>query len=70
MGTYLHGFFDSPDIVRRWLKKAGITGLDVPDIGGLAARSRQYDQLADHFRRHVDVAAIGALTGESASTMM
>ncbi|MDL2268892.1 cobyric acid synthase [Desulfosarcina sp. OttesenSCG-928-A07] len=61
MGTYIHGFFDSPAIIRHWLFHVGIQGITVPDMGGLAARSHQYDALADHFQRHVNVAAIGQL---------
>ena len=63
MGTYLHGLFDTPGILARWLDKIGLPELKVPETGGLAARNRQYDLLAEHFRRHVDMAAIEALLG-------
>ena len=61
MGTYMHGLFDTPALISRWLAQAGITGVDVPTTGGLAARMAQYDLLADHFRKHVDVKKIAAL---------
>lgn len=61
LGTYLHGLFDAPAILYRWLHGIGIDELKVPKIGGLAARDRQYDRLADHFRRYVNLAAIKTL---------
>ena len=62
MGTYMHGIFDTPALIARWLDAVGITGIRVPATGGLAARREQYALLADHFRRHVDVEKIAALT--------
>jgi adenosylcobyric acid synthase len=63
MGTYLHGMFDSPSITARWLRHVGIDPAQAPTLGGLAARERQYDLLADHFETHVDVQAIMELAG-------
>ena len=58
MGTYIHGLFDSPGITRRWLKTIGANHLEVPEEAGFAARDREYECLADHFKTHVDINAI------------
>ena len=58
MGTYIHGLFDNPAILKYWLNHIGLNGIDVSDIIGIEARNRQYDLLADHFEKHVDVASI------------
>jgi adenosylcobyric acid synthase len=61
MGTYVHGMFDNPPITARWLDTLGVKGVRPPAIGGLAARDVEYERLADHLERHVDVDAIIAL---------
>lgn len=61
MGTYLHGFFDTPDIARKWLAGIGLGGLAVGDLHGPATRQRAYDALADHMEAHLDMKAIAAL---------
>ncbi|WP_372679085.1 cobyric acid synthase [Desulfosarcina sp.] len=61
IGTYMHGLFDTPAMITQWLDAAGITGVDVPVVGGLDAKMHQYALLADHFRCHIDVERIGAL---------
>jgi adenosylcobyric acid synthase len=58
MGTYIHGLFDNPSILRSWLNHIGLDGIDVSEIGGIDARNRQYDLLAEHFQKHVDVERI------------
>ncbi|MGD2099726.1 MAG: cobyric acid synthase [Desulfobacterales bacterium] len=58
MGTYIHGLFDNPSILKSWLNHIGLDGIDVSEIGGIDARNRQYDLLADHFQKHVDVQRI------------
>ena len=57
-GTYVHGLFDNPAILSKWLAEIGLAALKVPETGGLEARNRQYDSLAVHFRRHVDLPAV------------
>ncbi len=60
MGTYMHGFFDTPEITHRWLSSIGLSDLAVmPSSSGLAARSREYDRLATHVAAHLDTAVIG-----------
>lgn len=69
MGTYMHGMFDSPSITARWLRAIGVEIAHAPALGGLAARDREYEALADHFERHVDVQAIlGLATGSGQSS--
>jgi adenosylcobyric acid synthase len=58
LGTYIHGLFDSPEIIRHWLAGLGLGQLEVPQIPGLADRDQAYDQLAHHFKKHVAVETI------------
>jgi adenosylcobyric acid synthase len=58
MGTYLHGMFDSPSVTGRWLRAMGVEAAQAPTLGGLAARDHEYEALAEHFEKHVDVQAI------------
>jgi len=63
MGTYMHGFFESPELTQQWLAAMGVRDIQVPATGGLAAKREQYKLLAEHFREHVDVERIGKLVG-------
>ncbi|MFO7713426.1 cobyric acid synthase [Desulfosarcina sp.] len=63
MGTYIHGLFETPALVIRWLTAVGLPGIDVPITGGLGFKIKQYALLADHFQRHVDMQRISALVG-------
>jgi adenosylcobyric acid synthase len=58
MGTYLHGLFDTPAITRRWLAGIGLDHIFVSDIPGLTARDTEYDLLAEHFDKYVDLKGI------------
>lgn len=58
MGTYMHGFFDTPEIAKQWLRQIGIDGLRVPNTGGAAARDEAYNRLAEHFESHIEFDAI------------
>jgi len=55
IGTYLHGLFDDPKILRRWLGVVGLEDVRGAGLAGLAARDREYDKLADHFARNLDL---------------
>jgi adenosylcobyric acid synthase len=55
LGTYLHGIFDNPGIVRRWLAHIGLADVAVPEKSGTAYRDEQYDLLAAHFEKYVRV---------------
>ena len=58
MGTYIHGLFDNPDITRFWLNQIGLHDLEVSELGGLEARNREYDLLAEYFEKHIDINSI------------
>jgi adenosylcobyric acid synthase len=55
MGTYIHGLFNNPAILKSWLDHIGLNGIAVSHIGGLEARNKEYDLLAEHFEEYVDV---------------
>ena len=61
IGTYMHGLFDTPALIARWLELAGITGIDVPATGGLTAKEEQYRLLGEHFCKYIDVEKIAKL---------
>jgi adenosylcobyric acid synthase len=58
LGTYIHGLFDTPDITRRWLDHIGLSGVEVTEAHGLAARDKEYDLLAEYFEKYVDTEQI------------
>jgi adenosylcobyric acid synthase len=62
MGTYIHGLFDNPGILKRWLSHIGLPEVEVPDVGGIEARNKEYDLLAEHFEKYIDVESIAKLT--------
>ena len=66
MGTYMHGLFDRPAILEKWLAHAGIHCATVSGLHGPAARDRQYDLLAAHFEKHADIDALMKLMGYKA----
>ncbi len=61
IGTYLHGLFDTPAIIRKWLIAIGLAHLSVPKVGGLEARIKEYDRLAEHAEAYLNLDAIQAL---------
>jgi adenosylcobyric acid synthase len=65
MGTYIHGLFDNPGILKFWLNHIGLRGVDVSDVGGIEARNKEYDLLAEHFEKNVDVESIVKLAAVS-----
>jgi adenosylcobyric acid synthase len=58
IGTYIHGLFDNPAILKAWLDHIGLSSIIVPSSGGIEVRNRQYDLLAEHFQKHVDLEGI------------
>ncbi|MFP3999360.1 MAG: cobyric acid synthase [Desulfobacterales bacterium] len=58
IGTYMHGLFDRPQILEKWLEHTGVKGVKVPGLQGHAQRDRQYDLLAKHFEAHADIKAL------------
>ena len=63
LGTYMHGLFDTPKILEKWLTWIGLPNIKVHEALGLAARDTQYDLLARHFKTHADVGGLLALMG-------
>lgn len=68
-GTYVHGIFDNPGF-RRWfvswvatLRGKKTPWADQPPEHWRAILDRQYDLLADHFRKHVKVELIYSIMG-------
>jgi adenosylcobyric acid synthase len=58
MGTYIHGLLDNPQILESWLSQIGINNMDISAAGGIQYRDKQYELLADHFEKHIDVDGI------------
>jgi adenosylcobyric acid synthase len=58
MGTYIHGMFDNAAITRFWLQQIGLAHIEVSRLDGLEARNKEYDLLAEHFAKFVDVKGI------------
>ncbi len=58
MGSYIHGLFDNPGILKFWLNHIGLRGVDVSDVGGIEARNKEYDLLAEHFEEFINVDSI------------
>ncbi|MFA6010058.1 MAG: cobyric acid synthase [Desulfobacteraceae bacterium] len=55
IGTYMHGLFDCPDILKGVLSRMGLPHISVPETGGLTVREKEYDLLLDHVMNHVDL---------------
>ncbi len=62
-GTYIHGLFDEPGVLRKWLIRIGLPDVEVPNLSGYAARDAQYALLAKHFDAHADVEKLMAVMG-------
>ncbi len=55
LGTYVHGFFDSPEILSRLLTNVAKThGLPAPEIPEFSMEAEYY-RLADHVRQSIDM---------------
>ncbi len=61
-GTYVHGIFDSEDVIRRLeeilLKEKGMTPEAAKNWDRRAYKEQQYDKLAEIMRKHLDMEAI------------
>jgi adenosylcobyric acid synthase len=58
LGTYLHGLFDTPKIIRNWLKTMNLGYIDIPETNHLEEKDKGYDSLAKHFEQHIDIEEI------------
>jgi len=63
LGTYIHGLFENPPILRQWLDSIGLMAVEIPETGGVEARNNEYDKLAEHFERYIDMESIAELVG-------
>ncbi|MEJ2040113.1 MAG: cobyric acid synthase [Desulfosarcinaceae bacterium] len=63
LGTYLHGIFDTPAVIRRWLAGLGLPDPKITRVHGPAARDHAYDQLAAHTAQHIDLDGIDRIIG-------
>ena len=53
-GTYIHGFFDSSQILTKWLKSIGLDiNFSIDDMINL--KERDYILLKKHFEAHIDM---------------
>ncbi|MCD4723122.1 MAG: cobyric acid synthase, partial [Desulfobacula sp.] len=50
-GTYMHGFFDSSQILSKWLKTIGLDNYPCDDI--LSSKEKDYMLLKEHFEAHI-----------------
>lgn len=56
IGTYIHGFLDNPSVIEFILKgKTDNTELQIKNETYEEFKDRQYDLLADHVRKYVDI---------------
>ena len=56
-GTYIHGFFDSPRVLSKWLKTIGLD-LPCPDEDLASLKEKNYSLLKEHFETHIDLGHI------------
>jgi adenosylcobyric acid synthase len=54
-GTYIHGFFDSPRILSKWLSRIGLN-LSCPEEDMAGLKEKNYGLLKEHFEANVDLA--------------
>ena len=57
-GTYIHGFFDSPDILSKWFTLIGLAELATKGESMGERKEKDYDLLKAHFEAHVDLGAL------------
>ena len=57
MGTYVHGFFDTVAVTRKWLDRIGLNQVEVPGPDLTAQKDHDYDLLKEHVETHVDLSA-------------
>ncbi|MCD4722989.1 MAG: cobyric acid synthase, partial [Desulfobacula sp.] len=56
-GTYMHGFFDSSQILSKWLKTIGLD-INYPCDDMLSLKEKDYILLKKHFEAHIDMSII------------
>ncbi len=53
-GTYMHGFFDSPQILSKWLTTLGVD-IHFSPADMISVKERDYSLLREHFESHIDI---------------
>ena len=53
-GTYMHGFFDSYQVLSKWLEWAGIN-INIPCDDILSLKEKDYTLLKEHFENYIDI---------------
>ncbi len=56
-GTYIHGFFDTPELLKHWLQTAELS-IDISSLKCHYSKDQNYALLKDHFERYINVAAL------------
>ncbi len=56
-GTYMHGFFDSPQILSKWLNTIGLDS-NYPHDDMVSQKEHDYALLKEHFEAHIDLSHI------------
>ncbi|MCP4116272.1 MAG: cobyric acid synthase [Desulfobacteraceae bacterium] len=59
-GTYMHGLFDTPVILGKWL---GSVGIKISGLSGISSKERDYILLKEHFEHHIDLDRLMDATG-------
>lgn len=54
-GTYMHGLFDSPQVLGRWFKMIGLEGAGLCGTDMVSDRLLAYERLKTHFQSHIDL---------------
>ncbi len=62
-GTYLHGWFEAPEVRRRVTAAAGIVGHRTPSITWMEQRQAVYAEMAAHLVAHVDLEPVRRYLG-------
>jgi len=62
-GTYLHGWFEAPELRRKVAAAAGIAGHRASDILWAEKRREIYVQMAEHLAAHVDLGPVRRYLG-------
>ncbi len=58
-GTYVHGFFDYPEVANKWLSMVGIdTSNFTPRVTLSEQKEKDYTLLKEHFEANVDIASL------------
>ncbi len=66
MGTYVHGILDNPEFIDLLLHRfAGKLSATTEAFDYLKFKEEQYDKLADHVRRHVDMTLVYKILTEN-----